>query len=199
MAVPLRRCSSQNGSGYTPALTATARRTGVGGSDTVGNLKGLNFGLSQPVSARRAHLPTSITVPPRPLAPWEEAFLCPQTVMHQATHSQQSMRIHNRTLKCGFPIAPAHTKWDVSSDYQHCSLLASGASILDLFFFFFHSVLSMWAHKLTLSFQISISKLNTQKNVPLPSIHSKQAQQSELVAIKRFLLLCFQQLDAFHQ
>lgn len=137
MAVPLRRCSSQNCSGYTPALTATARRTGVGGSDTVGNLKGLNFGLSQPVSARRAHLPTSITVPPRPLAPWEEAFLCPQTVMHQATHTQQSMRIHNRTLKCGFPIAPAHTKWDVSSDYQHCSLLASGASILDLFFFFF--------------------------------------------------------------
>lgn len=153
VAVPLRRCSSQNVSGYTPALTATARRTGVGGSDTVGNLKGLNFGLSQPVSARRAHLPTSITVPPRPLAPWEEAFLCPQTVMHQATHTQQSMRIHNRTLKCGFPIAPAHTKWDVSSDYQHCSLLASGASILDLFFFFFvlsslcGRTNSLWAFK----------------------------------------------------
>lgn len=52
------------------------------------------------------------------------------------THTQQSMRKHNRTLKCGFPIAPAHTKWDVSSDYQHCSLLASGASILDPFSFF---------------------------------------------------------------
>lgn len=43
----------------------------------------------------------------------------------------------------------------------------------------------MWAHKLTLSLQISISKLNTQKNVPLPSIHSKQAKQSELAVVSR--------------
>lgn len=59
------------------------------------------------------------------------------------THTQQSMRVHNRTPKCGFPIAPAHTKWDVSSDYQHCSLLASGASILDLSFFFFFVLSSL--------------------------------------------------------
>lgn len=197
MAVPLRRCSSQNGSGHTPALTATLGGRRVG---HCGKSKRAEFWI---VTACFCTPSTSSHINHRPSPPSRSlggGFPLPSNSHAPSnTHTQQSMRIHNRTLKCGFPIAPAHTKWDVSSDYQHCSLLASGASILDLFFFFFRSVLSMWAHKLTLSFQISISKLNTQKNVPLPSIHSKQAKQSELVAIKRFLLLCFQQLDAFHQ
>lgn len=43
---------------------------------------------------------------------------------------------HNSTPKSGFPIAPAHTKQNVSSDYRCCFLFASGVSILNLFFFF---------------------------------------------------------------
>lgn len=55
----------------------------------------------------------------------------PQTNIHTSTGAQTHS--HNSTLKSGFPIAPAHTKQNVSSDYRYCSLLASGASILNLF------------------------------------------------------------------
>lgn len=54
-----------------------------------------------------------------------------QTNIHTSTGAQTHS--HNSTLKSGFPIAPAHTKQNVSSDYRYCSLLASGASILNLF------------------------------------------------------------------
>lgn len=176
-AVPLRRCSSQNGSGYTPALTATARAYGGRRVGHCGKSKRAEFWI---VTACFCTPSTSSHINHRPSPPSRSlggGFPLPSNSHAPSnTHTQQSMRIHNRTLKCGFPIAPAHTKWDVSSDYQHCSLLASGASILDLFFFFF-SFCPLYVGAQTHSelSNFSISKLNTQKNVPLPSIHSKQA------------------------
>lgn len=198
MAVPLRRCSSQNGSGYTPALTATARTYGGRRVGHCGKSKRAEFWI---VTACFCTPSTSSHINHRPSPPSRSlggGFPLPSN-SHAPSNTHTAVYAHTQQdPEVRLPHCPCTHEVDVSSDYQHCSLLASGASILDLFFFF-RSVLSMWAHKLTLSFQISIPKLNTQKNVPLPSIHSKQAKQSELVAIKRFLLLCFQQLDAFHQ
>lgn len=57
----------------------------------------------------------------------------PQTNIRTSTGAHT--HLHNSALKSGFPIAPAHTKQNVSSDYRYCSLLASGVSILNLFFF----------------------------------------------------------------
>lgn len=128
--------------------------------------KGLNFGLSQPVSARRAHLPTSITVPPRPLAPWEEAFLCPQTVMHQATHTavyartQQDPEVRLPHCPCAHEVG---CQLRLSALFTACFRSFYFRSV---FFSFFPFCLSMWARKLTLSFQISISKLNTREKRP---------------------------------
>lgn len=116
------------------------------------------------------------------------------SVMHQAAHAQhthahtqQPVRVHNRTLKRGFPIAPAHTKWDVNSDYQHCSLLAPGASILDLYFQsaslcgLTNSQFQNWIHRKT--------------TLPLFSLTKMWASSAQ--AFMPFLLLCFHQLDAF--
>lgn len=48
--------------------------------------------------------------PPPPPPPWEEAFLGLQTVASKTTQTNAHTNSHNRTLKYGFPIAPAHTK-----------------------------------------------------------------------------------------
>lgn len=54
----------------------------------------------------------------------------PRTNIHTSTGARTHS--HNSTLRSGFPIAPAHTKQNVSSDYGYWSLFASGASILNL-------------------------------------------------------------------
>lgn len=134
---------------YRPLATTRVLMHIVTAADTL--REGLNWELSEPIFAHWAHLLTSISAPLPPL--WlsssrlfsssfpllEQASLCPQEVIQNnstQTNIQMYTSSQNRTLKCGFPIAPAHTKQHVSSDYQYCVLLAAGASILNLFFLF---------------------------------------------------------------
>lgn len=104
-----------------------------------GEMSGLNLESPELISACRAHLLTSIIIllPPLSLPGSRLSFALkqskPQTNIRTSTGAHT--HLHNSALKSGFPIAPAHTKQNVSSDYRYCSLLASGVSILNLLSF----------------------------------------------------------------
>lgn len=94
------------------------------------------FLLTEHISSHQSTSSPALSFPRSRLSfALKQSYIGPHRQMNTCTRTQTHS--HKRSLKCGFPIAPAHTKKTVSSDYQHCSLLASGASILDLFWVFF--------------------------------------------------------------
>lgn len=153
VAVPLRRCSSQNGSGYTPALTATASTYGGRRVGHCGKSKRAEFWI---VTACFCTPSTSSHINHRPSPPSRSlggGFPLPSN-SHAPSNTHTAVYAHTQQdPEVRLPHCPCTHEVDVSSDYQHCSLLASGASILDLFFFFFvlsslcGRTNSLWAFK----------------------------------------------------